>query len=149
MSYELVANSVTSGLSIALGEEFPGITRYREVIPAQMLVYPHFYIHQLTIDVQPERRNHYMVNYLVNIRYHAAADPSSITGRLQSELNDISIRMLSDLEYIYFDNELVRLTNRRTEKQDGVLFFFCNVSIFAKHPVILDPLQESLETIIR
>jgi len=143
--YELTATSVTSGLVIALGEAFPGVMRYRETAPVQLLAYPHFFVNQLTLDIQPERRNHWMVSYFVTIRYHVAADPSSV-NLLQQQLDDISIRLLSDLEYITWNGMPVELKNRRTEKVDGNLFFFCNVNVLATKPIGPEPLQESLET---
>jgi len=146
MSYELISTSVTSGLVIALGEAFPGITRYRETVPSQLLVYPHFFIHQLSLDATTERQNHWMMSYLVNIRFHVAADPSSVVGSLQQQLDDVSIKLLSDLTHITWDGVPVELRNRRCEKQDGVLFFFCNISVMATKPVKPDPLQESLTT---
>jgi len=146
--YELTATSVTSGLVIALGEAFPGVMRFRETAPVQLLTYPHFFVNQLTLDIQPERRNHWMVSYFVTIRYHVAADPSSV-NLLQQQLDDISIRMLSDLEYITWNGMPVRLTGRRTEKVDGVLHFFCNISVMATKPVELGPLQEQIESDIK
>jgi len=143
--YEIVSTSVTSGLVIALGEAFPGAMRFRETAPVQLLVYPHFFIQQLTLDIQAERQNHWMVSYFVTIRYHVAADPSSV-NLLQQQLDDISIRLLSDLEYITWNGMPVRLTGRRTEKVDGVLHFFCNVSVMATKPVEIGPLQEQIES---
>lgn len=143
--YELIATSVTSGLVIALGEIFTGVTRYRETLPAHLLVYPHWFINQLTISTQAERRNHWMVDYLATARYHVAADPSSVVGSLQQQLDDASIKILSELEYIYFGDMPVRVTGLRTEKVDGVLHVFCNISVMATKPVEPDPLQQELE----
>ncbi|MGL5514686.1 MAG: phage tail terminator family protein [Sporomusa sp.] len=145
MPYELTATSVTSGLVIALGDVFPGVARYRETVPAQFLVYPYIFIHQLTLDSQTERRNHWMLSYLVNIRYHVAADPSLITGSLQQQLDDVSIQMMSDLTHITWDGIPVELRNRRTEKVDGILHFFANISVMATKAIEPDPLQESID----
>lgn len=144
--YELAATSVTSSLVIQLGEIFPGVKRYREAVPAQSLVYPHFFVHQLTVDSQKERTNYWIVNYFVNIRYHVAPDPTIVTGGLlQQQLDDVSIRLMADLEYIYFDDIPVRVMNPRTEKVDGVLHFFCNISVMATKPVEIGPMQEKLD----
>lgn len=144
LTYELVGNSVSSGLVIALGQAFPGVTRYRETVPVQFLQYPHFFVHNLTVSTQTERRNFWLVDYLATIRYHVAADPSSVVGSLQQQLDDIGIRMLSELENITWDGMPVRITQPRVEKVDGVLHWFGNISVMATKPVETDPLQEQL-----
>lgn len=148
MAYELSAISVTSGLVIELGKIFP-YTRYREVVPAQRIEYPHFFVNQLTVSATTERRNHWIIEYLANIRYHVAADPASVSGSLQQRLDDVSIKLLSELDYIYWDGIPVRIKNPRTEKVDGVLHHFCNISVMANKPVEHDPLQGQFETIIK
>jgi len=143
--YELVATSVTSALGIRLREIFPGVMWYRETIPAQMLVYPHWFVNQLTLNIQPERRNHWWLSYFATMRYHVAADPASVVGSLQQQLDDASIKLLADLDYIYWNGIPVRISNLRTEKIDGVLHCFCNVDVMATKPIEIDPLQEQLE----
>jgi len=140
-----MATSVTSSLGIRLREIFPGVTWYRETIPAQLLVYPHFFVNQLTLNIQPERRNHWWVSFFATMRYHVAADPASVVGSLQQLLDDASIKLLADLDYIYWNGIPVRISNLRTEKVDGVLHCFCNIDVMATKPIELDPLQEQLE----
>jgi len=146
MKYELIATSVTSALGIRLREIFPGITWYRETVPAQMLVYPHWFVNQLTLDIQPERRNHWIIGYFATMRYHVAADPASVVGSLQQQLDDASIKLLSELEAIYWNGIPVKISNLRTEKIDGTLHCFCNITIMATKPIEIEPLQETLET---
>lgn len=146
MAYELISTSVTSSLVVQLGEIFPGVTRYRETIPLQSYVYPHFFIHQLTLETQRERRDCWIVNYLATIRYHVAEDPSSVTGSLQEQLDEASIKLISELDCIYWDGIQIKVSNPRTEKIDGVLHYFCNVSVMAKKEREQDPLQETLKT---
>ena len=143
--YEIIANSVTSGLVIELGRIFPNVTRYREVVPAQFLVYPHFFVNQLTLDIAPERRNHWRLSYLATIRHHVAADPASVSGSLQQQLDDIGIQLMAELESIAWDGMPINLTGRRVEKVDGNLHFFCNITVMATKPIELDPVQENLE----
>jgi len=143
--YELIATSVTSALGIRLREIFPGVTWYRETIPAQLLVYPHWFVSQLTLDIQPERRNHWQVSYFATMRFRVAADPASVVGSLQQQLDDASIKLLADLESIYWNGIPVRISNLRTEKVDGVLHCFCNIEIMATKPIEVGPLQEQLE----
>jgi len=146
--YELIATSVTSALGIRLREIFPSVTWYRETIPAQLLVYPHFFVTQLSVNATYERRNYRIIDYLATIRYREVADPSSITGSLQERLDDTGIKLLSELESITWGDMPVTLRDRYTEKVEGVLHFFCNVSVMAKKPIELGPLQEQLSTSI-
>ena len=139
------SNSITSGLAIALREIFPDVAMYREVVPAQFLQYPHFFINQLTLSSTDERRFYYIWDYLATVRYHVDADPALVTGSLQSSLDDVAVKLMSELDAIYFDDNMIRLTGRRTEKVDGVLHFFCNVRIFAKKEFPEYPLQENIE----
>ena len=144
--YELVANSVTAALGKELEKIFPDVPWYRETSPTQLCEYPHWFVHQLTINTASERRNYFMVNYLINMRYHIAADPSKVTGNLQEQLDDAGIKILSELEYIYFDGMPVRVVEQRTEKVDGVLHWFGNISIMTHKPKAPEPVQETLET---
>lgn len=143
--YELVATSVTSALGIRLREIFPGVTWYRETVPAQLLVFPHFFVNQLTLDMQAERQNHWIVNYFATIRYREVSDPASITGSLQERLDNIGIKLMSELEYIMWNDIPVTIRNPRIEKIDGVLHWFGNIAVMATKPVVPDPLQEKLE----
>lgn len=143
--YELIATSVTSALGIRLREIFPGVTWYRETVPAQLLVFPHFFVNQLTLDMQPERQNHWFINYFATIRYREVSDPASITGSLQERLDNIGIKLMSELEYIMWNDIPVTIRNPRIEKIDGVLHWFGNITVMSTKPVVLDPLQEQLE----
>lgn len=148
MPYELTGDSVTSNLVIRLREIFPRATVTRNAIAADLLTdehYPFIVIDQLTVDSQEERNNFWWINYLLNIRYHVVADPSSIPGSLQMRLDEAAMMFLSELDTIYFGDMPVRLTGRRTEKVDGVLHFFCDVSVLTKKPVDPGPMQETLD----
>ena len=134
MMYELVANSVTGALGKELNRIFPTVPWYRETSPAQLRDYPQFFVHQLTLDTQAERQNHWIVNYLVNIRYHAAADPATVVSGLQEELDDMAIKLMAELECIQWELP-VRVLNPRTEKVDGVLHYFCNISVMCRKPL--------------
>lgn len=133
--YELVATSVTSALGIRIREIFPGITWYRETVPAQLLVFPHFFVNQLTLDMQPERQNHWFVNYFATIRYREVSDPASITGSLQERLDAVGIKLMSELENIAWNDVPVTIRNPRIEKIDGVLHWFGNINVLATKPL--------------
>lgn len=149
MAYELIATSVTSGLTIRLGEIFPDVSRYRETVAAQNLKYPHFFINQLTISTETERRNHVWVNYFATIRYHHVQDPVTNYQGLQEVMDRVSIEMLSELSSITWDGMPVEITNARTEKIDGVLHWFGNIRVMASKYEPIAPLQQTLYATIR
>ena len=145
MSYSIIGESIKSALSIKLGEIFPNITRYKESITN--LKYPHFFIYQTSLDVLHEEKNRYHLNYLINIRYRFVEDIETATN-LQQQLDDIGLKLLSDLDYINLSLDEtvkpVRILNPRFEKADGVLQFFCNILVRAKKPEIKDPEMKDL-----
>lgn len=133
--YEIVATSVTSGLVIKLGEIFPGVTRYRETIPAQLLVFPHFFVNQITVNLETERRNQWKLDFLASIRYREVSDPSTITGSLQERLDAVGLKLLTELLTINWGGTTVTLHGAYTEKIDGVLHWFANVTVMATKPI--------------
>ena len=146
MSYEITATSVSSAIGLRLHELFPEIAWYRESLPAQKLEYPHFFVHTLTTDIQPERVNHWMLHYLATVRYRAVDDPSKVVGSLQERLDDMAIKLLSDFDSITWGDYPVRLQDRRVEKVDGVLHFFCDITVMTTKSTADGPRQEQLDT---
>ena len=145
MAYELAATSVTGGLVDRLKELFPDVAIYREAVPGQRLQYPHFFAHQLTADTQAERRHSRVVSYLATIRYHHTADPVTDYAGLQERLDAVGIALLSELDHIYWDGDLVRISTPRVEKVDGVLHWFGNITVLTSTPVERDPTQGQID----
>ena len=73
----------------------------------------------------------------MNIRYRVASDTSLITD-LQQRLDDVGLKLCAELTEL--DLELPTKTKNRTyEKDDGVLQFFFNITVFA------NPQEEDVE----
>ena len=142
--YEIIGTSVTGGLVAELERIFPDIARYRETFPVQKQRFPHFFVHQLSQNLQEERRNHWIVEYMINIRYHVAEDPSTVVGSLQERLDAIGLQMLSELTHITWGDMPVKVRSPRTEKVDGVLHWFGEIRVMATKPQLEKIKQETM-----
>lgn len=100
-----------------------------------------------------DTRNRWFLDYFMNIRYRVTQDPSQFPG-LQANLDNVSSRLLSELDYINvwgptgLTSVLTKIKNPRIEKDVGVLQYFCNITIRVKKVLPIDPKQEELEIII-
>lgn len=128
--YEIIGESVKSAISIKLGEIFGKDTiRYKEAVTN--IKYPNFYIAQLTLSEEPSGlKGRKKLDYLINIRYRYASDISTVTN-IQQKLDDIGLKLCSELTEIQLERP-VKTYNRNYEKSDGVLQFFCNITVYAK-----------------
>ena len=127
MAYKIIGETIKSATSIKLGEIFNDVTRYKESVTN--VKYPHFFINQVSLDITPAGKNRMKLDYLMNIRYRVASDISLVTN-LQQQLDEVGLKLCSELTEL--DLELPTKTKNRTyEKDDGVLQFFFNITVFA------------------
>ena len=126
MAYEyipILGESVKSGVAIELLKAFPTIIPYREQITEP--AFPHFFIEQLTMSANEERKRKWWLNYLITIRYRVAAD-IALVRNLQADLDSMSLGLLAELQTINLGRFTIPFRSPRTEKSDGVLFYFAN-----------------------
>ena len=145
MSYQLQPDSVTAGLERELNRIFPGVPVYRESVPAQDTQYPCFFVHQLTQSATAERRNHWLLHYLAEIRYHNADDPAVDRFGLLEQLDTIGLALLAELTHIIWDARPVPVREPYYEKIEGVLYWRGSFNVIAKIPTAPDPMQEQLK----
>lgn len=128
--YEIIGETIKSAISIKLGQIFGSSTiRYKEAITN--LKYPHFFINQVTLTNTPAGLgDRIRLDYLVNIRYRYASDITTISN-LQQQLDSIGLKLCTELTEIQLEKP-VKTYNRNYEKVDGVLQFFCNITVYAK-----------------
>lgn len=124
--YEVIGESIKSATSIKLGEIFGNIKRYKESVTN--LQYPHFFIYQVSASINPDTKNRWEIEYLINLRYRYAKDANTITN-IEEKLDAIALQLLAEFTEITLD-KIVRVTNARYEKtEDSVLQFFFNVKV--------------------
>lgn len=127
MSYAIIGETIKSATSIALGELFNGAIRYKE--PMTDVDYPHFFISQVDMQATPTGRKRLQLDYLMNIRYRVASDIQTISN-INEKLDEIGMKLCT--QFLTIDLERpVKVENRRYEKDNGVLQFFFNVTVFA------------------
>ena len=120
---EIFGESVKAGVIAELIKSFPETRAYREQITEPS--FPHFFVEQLTMEAVEERKRKWWLSYLLTIRYRIAPDVS-LEKDLQSKLDGMGLRLLSELQTIDIGPFPIPVRNPRTEKSDGVLFYFCN-----------------------
>lgn len=122
---EDVKNSIVSRLL----ELFPDISVYKEAKTSPL--YPHFFVYQLNLSVDKERKDYYIYDYSMDIRYRTSSDPST-NLKLQQDLDSISLILLNNMDIIKCKNSYIRCEQKNIEKVDGVLHFFCHFRILIR-----------------
>ena len=127
MSYEIIGETIKSATSLKLGKIFNNPKRYKETVVNSS--YPHFFISQPQLQIKHTGKYRLQLDYLINIRYRVASDITNITN-LNQQLDEIGLRLCTELTEL--DLELPTKTkNRYYEKDDGVLQFFFEITVFA------------------
>ena len=137
MSYgndiEILGETVKSALGAQLMANFPGVIWYKDFVTN--VRYPHFFLMQLTLSAQEERRGKYFLRYLMTVRYRVEEEPSRNTT-LHEALDAVGLRMLSGINNIVIAGIPMEVSGARYEKADGVLHYFCNVTLMVEHEQI-------------
>lgn len=123
--YKVIGESIKSATSIKLGEIFGNVKRYKETVTN--IQYPNFFIYQVSANINPDTKNRWQIDYLMNIRYRYVKDVATVTN-LEETLDNIGLQLMAQFTDITL-NRIVKVKNARYEKADGVLQFFFNVTI--------------------
>lgn len=129
-------NKIIAGISQKLDEEFNSkneeYTIYTENVE-QGLEEPCFFIFSLKPINKQLVGNRYERTYSFDIHYFSKSEDSN------NEINEVTERLFTALEYITVDNNLVRGTNMNAETVDNVLHFFINFNMIVKKEI--DPIE--------
>lgn len=110
-------------------EMFPDIAVYKEAKTS--VVYPHFFVYQINVTCNEERKNYFLLSYSMEVRYRVASD-SSTDLKLEQNLDNMGLKLFQGFNIIDFEDEKIRCKDKSIEKVDGVLHFFFTVDILAK-----------------
>ena len=144
---ELKSEEVKNAVAARLLELAPGTSVYKEAVTAPK--YPHFFVHQVSLADEEQRKNHHILTYSFDLRYRVASDPSTDL-RLEQKLDEMGLRLTAGLNIINCNDIKIRIEDKNYKKQDGVLHFFGKVNLQAE---LVDlgntiPKQEKLDVSI-
>lgn len=123
----IYGETIKTAFATRLLELFPNVKIYKEKEDEQD-EFPNFFILQLTLNSEEDRKDHYWLTYYVTIRYRQVADITT-EPKLQQKLDDIGSEMIINLVDIPINGKPIKLRNCNYEKVDGVLHFFANVTV--------------------
>lgn len=110
-------------------EIFPNVAVYKEA--KANVVYPHFFVYQINVKDEEERKDYHLLTYSMEVRYRVASDPSTDL-KLEQNLDNAGLKLFQSFNIIDFEESKVRCEEKSTEKIDGVLHFFFTIKILAK-----------------
>lgn len=126
---ELHSEDVKEAIIKRLLEIAPDVEVYKEAVSNPK--YPHFFVHQINVTDEEERKDYHLLSYSMDIRYRIVSDPSTDL-RLNQNLSDMGLKLLTNFNIIDFNNGEIRCSDKSIEIQDGVLHFFTNIRIMSK-----------------
>lgn len=125
---ELRSDEIGNAIRARLHQVMPEITVYK--VPQTLPEYPHFFVQQIEGTDEEDRKNHHFLTFFFDIRYRIASDPSTDL-RAEQKLDEMALRLMAALDIIDCNGVKIRCGNKRYEKVDGVLHFFCEIKIQA------------------
>lgn len=119
---ETVKNAITRKLI----ELYPDITVYKE--EQTILDFPHFFVLQLNVSTEEDRRNHYFQTYIINLRYRQVADVET-EPKIEQKLDNMGVDLITNFVDLTIDNRIYKIRQAYYEKVDKVLHFSCQVKL--------------------
>lgn len=141
-------NKIIIGISQALDAEFnsenEGYIIHTENVE-QGLEEPCFFIFSLKPSSKQLVGNRYERKYPFDIHFFPDTELVDGISTINNQLNEVTERLFTALEYISIDSGLIRGTNMNAEIVDNVLHFFINFNMIIRKEIEKDPYMEELE----
>ena len=112
------------------------------------ITFPYIFVEQQSAISREEKANFILSEYLLVVRFYAHENPEDLP-RLQQNLDEMARQLEIILPYLEIDGRLHHTTNRHYYKEDGVLFFFFNVTLKERIATPQAPKMRQLDTEIR
>lgn len=125
----ITSEDVKEAIINQLLSTFPDVAIYKEAISNPK--YPHFFIHQISVIDEEERKDYHTLLYSMDIRYRTVSDPSTDL-KLNQNLDDVALKLFSNFNTIDFNDSKIKCIDKSAEKESGVLHFFVSFNILAK-----------------
>lgn len=92
--------------------------------------YPHFFVYQISVVDNEDRKGIHNLTYSFDIRYRNVADIST-DSKLEQNLDDMGILLMENFNIIPIGDEYIRCEEKAIEKVDGVLHlnFIINIMV--------------------
>lgn len=125
----LESEDVKQAIVEKLLQTFPNISVYKEA--SSVVNYPHFFVYQIILLDDEDRKDVHILDYSMEIRYRVASDPTTDLT-LERDLDNMGLKLLQQFNIIDFEGEKVRCTEKSITKADGILHFFFVIKIMVK-----------------
>lgn len=125
----LESEDVKQAIVERLLEVFPDVRVYKEA--SSVVEYPHFFVYQIILLDDEDRKDVHILDYSMEIRYRVASDPT-VDLTLERDLDNMGLKLLQYFNIIDFEGEKVRCTEKSITKSDGILHFFFTIRIMVK-----------------
>lgn len=136
---EVTGNTIRNAVISKLLEVFPDVYVYDE--SRTDVKYPHFFVYQISLLCNRERKDYNLLTYSIDVRYRSKADPT-LNLELQQELDTIGIELLHNFNIIECGEDKIRCSEKNIEKEDGILHFYFNIVILEKEINIDDNVKK-------
>ena len=126
---ELHSEDVKEAIIKRLLEIAPDVEVYKEAVTNPK--YPHFFVHQINVTDEEERKDYHLLLYSMDIRYRTVSDPSTDL-RLNQNLAEMGMKLLTNFNIIDFDESKIKCEDKSLEIEEGVLHFFTTLTVKVK-----------------
>lgn len=135
-----MVNNIIDGISIKLNQVFEGNCKLYSDTVEQNLARPSFFIIVLNPSEKQIVGNRYFRQHLFDIHYFPENEGDN------EEIQDVASQLFDALEYITIsETDMIRGTNMRYEKIDGILHFFVEYNVFVYKET--EPVEE-MQTLV-
>lgn len=123
---EISGETIKNAIFEKLLEIFPNVYVYKEQITTPN--FPNFFILQLTVNSDEDRKDKYFNTYLIDLRYRQTADITTEL-KLEQKLDDIGNDLIINFKNIMLDGRPIKIQEPNYEKDEGVLHFSFKIKI--------------------
>ena len=123
----LSGETIKNAIARELNRIFPDIAVYKEE-QSTPYDFPNFYILQLSLNSQEDRKDHYFQTFLYEIRYRQIADVE-LEPRIEQKLDNVGLQLTTEFVRITIDNRPYRVLQANYEKVDKVGHFTFQVRV--------------------
>ena len=138
----LQGETIKNAIVAELNELFPEIAVYKEE-QTNPYEFPNFFVLQLSINSQEDRKDHYFETYLFELRYRHVADVE-LEPKIEQKLDNVGNKLINEFKSVTFDSRPYKIKQANYEKVDKVGHFTFQVMVQTEKEKEQQPLMEHL-----